>query len=686
MLIDTNRTILAVNEGGAKRLGKTVEELTNSSLYSFHTIIPSDLATERARQADEVIHSGSPRCFQDQYGGRYFDHLFYPVFDAHGAVTRLALYTRDITEQKQSEETLCRQRMLLQGVAQATTRLLATSDYEAGINNALTIMGETLGVDRIHIFEYHPHSKTSDMLISLRFEWAGETTEPRLDDPLLQNFPIRESGLAYWYDQLVADGFAGGIVRNFAEQAQSFFAARNILSLQVVPVLVDDEVWGIIAFEDCHAEREWEKTEINVLQTMAVSVGAAIKRSQFEGQLRREREIADTLREIGTELTSTLDLDEVLGRLLDQVGRVVPYDTANVMLIRDGTTHIESFTNYDHFGLSADEVRQITFRIDKSPIMKHIVQTRKPYVCSHTRDEPHWIKIHRVDWIESWLGVPIEVWGKVVGFFSLDSTQPGFYGQEHIDLMDLFAQQAANAFKNAMLFANTQELEQLKSRMIRIASHDLRSPLTRIIGATELLEEELDAQLTSNQSELLNKIWKAIRQMEQIINDILSLERIEAYHQKLEPVLWRALINRAVDDLRADLEAKQHTLQIECEPDLPTTRGDPAQLGQALTNLVSNAIKYTPPGGQITIRAFVRDYDGKPTLTVEVEDHGIGIPRERQTRLFQPFYRARQAGAEDIPGVGLGLSVKTTIEQHYGNVYCHSEPGQGSTFGFWVPV
>ncbi len=126
---------------------------------------------------------------------------------------------------------------------------------------------------------------------------------------------------------------------------------------------------------------------------------------------------------------------------------------------------------------------------------------------------------------------------------------------------------------------------------------------------------------------------------------------------------------------------------LDIAPELPVTRGNPFKLERVIYNLIHNAIKYTPPGGNITVRAFEKLYGVQTTLAVEVQDNGIGVSQDAQANLFQPFYRVQDAGTEHIPGTGLGLSmVKTAIEEHNGNVYVDSVSGQGSLFGFWIPV
>jgi signal transduction histidine kinase len=241
------------------------------------------------------------------------------------------------------------------------------------------------------------------------------------------------------------------------------------------------------------------------------------------------------------------------------------------------------------------------------------------------------------------------------------------------------------AVSNALLFEDIQKLEQTKSDMIRMASHDLRSPLTSIKGSVQQINNHPTALSIPLWEKECGRLHNAVYEMEQIIDHILSLERIEAQHRAAKPVDWCDLLAKSLESVRADLETRHHQISVQCDSDLPLTRGDPLQLQRSMINLLGNAIKYTPHGGHIQVRLYRHHYGQKPTIAFEVKDNGIGIPPEEQPQLFEPFYRASHT--ENVPGLGLGLSVvRAAIKSHKGNVYVDSEPGNGSVFGFWVPI
>ncbi|MFN8560441.1 MAG: HAMP domain-containing sensor histidine kinase [Anaerolineae bacterium] len=226
------------------------------------------------------------------------------------------------------------------------------------------------------------------------------------------------------------------------------------------------------------------------------------------------------------------------------------------------------------------------------------------------------------------------------------------------------------------------ELEQLKTDMIRIAAHDLRNPLGVVKASAELMLE--DATLTPDQREFLDSIEEAGQKMLKIINDILSLQRIETMQTggHRDDIDLSDLLRSVFAGNEARAQKKAQTFRLSLPEESVLVYVDAAQIREAMDNLIGNAIKYTPGGGTVTVRLepFER------SVVVEVEDTGLGVPEEQQARLFQPFFRASNARASKIEGTGLGLHlVKNIIERHGGIMRFRSAPGAGSVFGFEMP-
>ena len=227
-----------------------------------------------------------------------------------------------------------------------------------------------------------------------------------------------------------------------------------------------------------------------------------------------------------------------------------------------------------------------------------------------------------------------------------------------------------------------KELDRLKSDFVHTVSHDLRSPLTSVLGYTELLERV--GPLNEQQQEFLQKLQASVHHITTLVNDLLDLGRLEAgFDTRREHVHLEAVLNYTLDTFDAQIRKKNINLQVEINDDLLPIRANPIRIRQMLDNLVGNAIKYTPDGGKVKIA--IR-HMGDQQLIFEVKDSGPGIPANEQGRIFEKFYRASNVPAK-AAGSGLGLAiVKSIVESHEGRVWVESVSGQGAAFFVVLPV
>jgi signal transduction histidine kinase len=228
------------------------------------------------------------------------------------------------------------------------------------------------------------------------------------------------------------------------------------------------------------------------------------------------------------------------------------------------------------------------------------------------------------------------------------------------------------------------ELSQLKTQMIRMASHDLKKPLSRIVGYCSLiLDTDSQQTLDEHNREYLTRIAEASQEMGQIISEILSIEQLRTRNIDRKPVLLAPVIREIVERYTPDYEVKSQTISIQINNEQIQVNGDELLLGQLFANLFDNAIKYTPNGGSISF--IMRQVEGR--VRIEVTDTGYGIPESAQVKIFQEFYRVRTRETAAISGTGLGLSLaKTIVERHGGTIEFTSKPSQGTTFFINLPV
>jgi len=226
-----------------------------------------------------------------------------------------------------------------------------------------------------------------------------------------------------------------------------------------------------------------------------------------------------------------------------------------------------------------------------------------------------------------------------------------------------------------------KELDRLKTDFVNTVSHDLRSPLTAILGYVELIDRV--GKTNIQQREFIHRIQYSVNNITALINDLLDLGRVEAgFDTRNEIVQLPSLIRSTIEELRVRISEREQDVTVDIPANLPSTLGNPLRLRQMISNLVINSIKYTPRQGKLTVQA--RAEGGQ--IIIQVIDNGPGIPLADQPYIFDKFYRGSNI-TDDIPGTGLGLSiVKTIVENHRGRIWLNSIPNQGTTFTIVLPT
>ncbi len=230
-----------------------------------------------------------------------------------------------------------------------------------------------------------------------------------------------------------------------------------------------------------------------------------------------------------------------------------------------------------------------------------------------------------------------------------------------------------------------REVERMKNEFVSMVSHELRTPLTSIKGYVDLLQAGEVGPLADQQREFLDIVKISTDRLADLINELLDISRIEAGRVELrcKALDLPRLIAQVTDTMQPQLRAKQQHLARDLAPEIAPVWGDSDRVIQILTNLVSNAHKYTPTGGSITITAR-RAGDH---VRVDITDTGIGLSPGDQQQLFSKFFRAKNRATQEVAGTGLGLAItRSLIELHGGKIWVESELGKGSTFSFALPV
>jgi two-component system phosphate regulon sensor histidine kinase PhoR len=226
-----------------------------------------------------------------------------------------------------------------------------------------------------------------------------------------------------------------------------------------------------------------------------------------------------------------------------------------------------------------------------------------------------------------------------------------------------------------------KQVDRVKSEFVHTVSHDLRSPLTSVLGYTELVGRV--GPLNEQQNEFLDRIRSSVKNITTLVDELLDLSRIESgFDTRREIIHLENILNFTLDTLEGQFKVKELTVKLDVDEKLPELRGNPIRLRQLMDNLLGNAAKYSPKGGDISVSLHAEDNQ----IILRVADQGVGIPQSERERIFEKFYRASNVPG-NVVGTGLGLAiVKSIVDSHQGRIWVESTKGKGSTFFVVLPA
>jgi signal transduction histidine kinase len=274
------------------------------------------------------------------------------------------------------------------------------------------------------------------------------------------------------------------------------------------------------------------------------------------------------------------------------------------------------------------------------------------------------------------------------------STQPTGFTSENLEFLTRLRDHAAIAISNAQLYAKVQAANKAKSEFVSAAAHELKNPLTSIKGYSDLLEAGSMGPVSEGQADFLRTIRTNAERMRTLVSDLQDITRIEAGQLLLEigEASIKDLIQEVVMSFDAQISKKEQIITIDFGENLPQIRCDNTRMVQILTNLISNAHKYSPAGGRIVVKAGMAEQSLESArevsfLQVSVADEGYGISEKDQKLIFEQFFRSEDSQIRQSTGTGLGLSItKKLVELQGGKLWFDSQHGEGTTFYFTVPV
>jgi len=456
-------------------------------------------------------------------------------------------------------------------------------------------------------------------------------------------------------------------------------------SVTNIPLVAERGAIGLIAVDGVPRD---DKTR-RLLTALAGMAAVAIDKERLHQETANRLAEVSTLYTLSTQITTSLSLNAVLEAIVSILRLTLDCRSCSIFLLDPTAEFLQLEAGS---GPSATWKGIARLRVGEG-ISGRVISERRSIYIPDTQVEPDFIFFDPQ--IRSLLVVPLVVRNKSVGTLSIDDTQANAFDDE-VRLLTIAAAQAAVAIENAQLYESLQksygdleqaykdlrELDKMKSELIQNISHELRTPLTFIKGYVELLQDGEMGPLQEEQEMALGIVSSKAEVLSRLVDDIISMQQASGEQLRLEPLSLAHTGHAAVQAARVSAQESGLTLVDEISDDVPLVWGDRRRLGQIFDNLLQNAIKFSHPGGTITVRTRREER----TVRAEVQDTGIGIPTDQMSRIFDRFYQVDGTTTRRFGGTGLGLAiVKQLVEAHGGQVGVESELGQGSLFYFTIP-
>jgi signal transduction histidine kinase len=458
------------------------------------------------------------------------------------------------------------------------------------------------------------------------------------------------------------------------------FALRSIMA---APLKVRGRISGVIYVDNKVKSGMFGDEDLSLLNSFAAQAAATIENARLYTQTDQAlaARVAElqTMQKIDRQLNAAFDLEKVVQLTLEWALQRSQAESGWIGLgVEEGMKVVAG---------SAEGLGDVV-PLDH-PLLKRVLAKGQPQRLTPWPGETRYRLV-----------VPAVVReGKVIGVIVVEREGQPFPGAAEEFLVRL-ADHAAIAIENARLYAAVKRANDAKSKFVSIVTHELKLPMTSIKGYADLLRQGMVGPVNEQQAQFLNVIRTNVERMAVLVSDLSDISRIETGRLKIDidSVPVALVVEEALVGLKAQLDAKGQTVELKIPASLPKVRSDKSRLIQILTNLISNAHKYSPPGSAIVIAAettmalppTVLAKTGllpQPFVRLSVIDHGYGISTEDQARLFSQFFRSDDPNIREQQGWGLGLHItRRLVELLGGEIKAQSELGRGSTFAFIVPI
>ena len=529
---------------------------------------------------------------------------------------------------------------------QSSKALNATLDWEKTIQNVLDAVIQISGAERGMLMLL----ENDDLEIKVTRNAKGD---PFNEADILFSKSVVQSSLERREPLLTSNAQIDPRFQN----SESIFAF-GLRSILCTPIIYQEEALGVIYLENRAREGVFSHNDLATLAAFTSQAAAAMANAQAHYQVdqalaERVRELT-LLQEMARDLNAGLELNRVMEHSIEWAVTAAGAMAGSLgILTEDGLCWV---------------ARIGTVEPNEKTIMQALEQKKAIFATQH-------------------LIIPLVREDHSIGVFYLIAGKYAFTSDD-MEFASRIADNAAIAVENARLYEALRQANLAKSEFVSFVSHELRTPMTSIRGYADMLNKGIVGELAPPQQEFVEAIRRNVERMRILVSDLLDISRIETGRLKLSPKALRLedSVEEAYRIACEKIDEKEQTFIKELTAPLPLISADPDRLAQILINFLSNASKYTPEHGTITLKAHVDNKNPK-FLYCAITDTGLGISPEDQAHLFTKFFRSEDPEVREQIGTGLGLAItKHLIEMHGGQIQVKSKKGQGSTFAFTLPI
>lgn len=694
-LLTDEGTYLYVSPSVQKFLGFTPEELVSHNGFE---LVPSEHLAFTTQQFEKVLQTpGLPLVVEHQYfhkdgSIRWLESTVTNLLsdsNVHAIVSNF----RDITERRQAEE---RQRLLNE-----VSRILVSSfDHHITLKEVAELIVPTLA-DYCRIALLDEQQQIQEISVN-----HINPEKIALVQALYDQYKDRP-GSTHGLQKLLETGkpelistLSGSILQPVQENPEllRIVHALDLHSYMGVPLIARDRIIGAITFSSIKPHRHYGQDDLLFAQEVARRIALTLDNAHLyqaaQEELAERKQVETNLRflsEASHILASSLDYQTTLTNIAHlAVPHIADWCSVDMRteqgIQRLAVAHVDpekvqwakELNQHNPPDLNAPSGLPNVLRTGKPEFYPDI---RDDLLVASARDEEELALMRNLGFTSA-MTVPLLMRGKAIGALTFVTAESGrHYTTADLSMAEELASRAALAIENAHLYTEAQNAIGIRDDFISIASHELKTPVTSLKMFTQVLQKQLARKGEENLSRSLARMDAQLNKMTLLIGDLLNVSKLELGQLALQEETFdvNEVVKETVDQIQ--LTTAKHIIRIEGGITQPVW-GDKDRVGQVLANLLSNAVKFSPHADTLVVRLTTQ----QDVAVVEVQDFGIGIDEEHQSKIFNRFYRVNDPEEKTYPGLGIGLYLShEIIKRHGGNLSVVSEKGKGSVFRFTLP-